>query len=491
MSLRFNLSRRNYRKERHVIRRFTIVCVSVALCAAGVTQLFAAGPQTNAATKAIVYVEGLQNTDGGFPDFAAASSPSATIEAEFAFAAVGVNPATIRKGGMSPADYLATQAVSYSGTPGGAAKLVIGIAMMDLDATSFGSIDALAAMEASYNTGTGQFGSDLFAQSLYMLAERSLARPVPPLAVTYLEAQQHVDGGWEDCCGFGEDTDTTALVMRALIASGVPAADTHIVKGLAYLKASQQSDGGFPYSAPGASDPDSTAYSLQAIVAAGENINAGGPWDAGAGKTPLTALASLQNPANGALQYFGSDSAFATYQGVPGLMLSAFPEQQLYGPARDHKTDANGDGYSAADETTIANCGAASCGGFLTFATAESRTCKDAGRQCGVPNPPSDETGPARVAPPPATGYGCSVTLDTTGPLSTKDLARADVDLDGVVSILDLAKVATWFGNTIDANVSDPRWEGNMDGDNAISILDLAAMAANFTRSVANNCKVE
>jgi hypothetical protein len=97
----------------------------------------------------------------------------------------------------------------------------------------------------------------------------------------------------------------------------------------------------------------------------------------------------------------------------------------------------------------------------------------------------------ARVAVPPADGYGCDVTLDTVGPLTTVNLAMSDVDLDGVVSILDLSIVAGWFNNPIDPSSADPRWEGNMDGDGAISILDLSAMADNFNRSVANNCKIE
>lgn len=158
---------------------------------------------------------------------------------------------------------------------------------------------------------------------------------------------------------------------------------------------------------------------------------------------------------------------------------------------RDHKTDANGDGYSAADEITIPNCGVASCASITMFGIAETNTCKDAGRQCGVPNPPVDESGPARTAPPPAIGYGCSVTLDIVPPLTTKNLAKSDVDLDGVVSILDLSKVSGWFGNTINASPTDPRREGDMDGDGVITTLDLSAISANFGRSVADNCRIE
>jgi hypothetical protein len=83
------------------------------------------------------------------------------------------------------------------------------------------------------------------------------------------------------------------------------------------------------------------------------------------------------------------------------------------------------------------------------------------------------------------------VTLDTVGLMKTTTLAQSDIDLDGAVSILDLSKVATWFGNTINASAADPRWEGNLDGDASITILDLSAMAANFYRSVAMDCQIE
>jgi YVTN family beta-propeller protein len=158
---------------------------------------------------------------------------------------------------------------------------------------------------------------------------------------------------------------------------------------------------------------------------------------------------------------------------------------------RDHKTDVNGDGYSAADEDTTANCGVASCATITTFGTAETKTCKDPGANCGSPGAPADESVPARLAVPPAGGYGCSVTLDITPPKTTKKLAQSDVDLDGSVTILDLSKVASWYGNTINPSPTDPRWEGDMDGDGQITILDLSAMASNFGRSVAGDCQVE
>ncbi len=172
-------------------------------------------------------------------------------------------------------------------------------------------------------------------------------------------------------------------------------------------------------------------------------------------------------------------------------MLDPFGFSMTVTFPRNHAIDPNRDGYSAADEVTPANCSVASCGSITTFGTAETRTCKDPARVCGTPNPVADELGATRVAIPPATGYGCSVTLDTVGSLKTTKLAQSDIDLDGSASILDLSKVASWFGNAVNASSTDPRWEGNMDGDGSISILDLSAIAANFGRSVANNCLVQ
>ncbi len=309
--------------------RLLLACSGLLLCVGAVTHAIAADPQASAALKATNYVRTLQGTDGGFPDFADTSTPSATLDAVFAFGAAGIDPRTVERGGKGPDDYLATQASSFSSaTPGGAAKLVAGLATMDIDPMNFGGIDALAAMEANYQPATGKYGDDAFAQALFILAERSLSRPVPAASAAYLISLQKPDGGWEFCCGFGTDTNSTATAVRALVAAGTPSNDPAVVAAVEYLHANQNSDGGFPYAPPFESDANSTAYVIQAIVALGQSADAGGPWDLGGGANPLANLLSFQNPATGALIAFGADSPFATYQGIPGLVLKAFPEQE-------------------------------------------------------------------------------------------------------------------------------------------------------------------
>jgi hypothetical protein len=60
------------------------------------------------------------------------------------------------------------------------------------------------------------------------------------------------------------------------------------------------------------------------------------------------------------------------------------------------------------------------------------------------------------------------------------DVTRADVDGDGVVSILDLAKVAQYFAQPVPP--APERYK--QDADSVISILDLTRMAQVFTQHV-------
>ena len=87
------------------------------------------------------------------------------------------------------------------------------------------------------------------------------------------------------------------------------------------------------------------------------------------------------------------------------------------------------------------------------------------------------------VTPPDADGDGYSDAAEVAlgkDPNAYCDVMRADVDADATVSILDLSRVAQWFGQ------SAPPAPGRylQDGDSAISILDLAQMARYFLESV-------
>lgn len=168
--------------------------------------------------------------------------------------------------------------------------------------------------------------------------------------------------------------------------------------------------------------------------------------------------------------------------GVPDYLLTGGASAR-----RDHRADANGDGYTDADEGTPANCGVAACTNLTSYATAETGSCNDAGRSCGtvaispVGRPRTTSAG---------AGLGCWRTVDGVGVLTTTALAQSDIDLDGAVSILDLSIAGGWVGDKVGAG-DDPRWEGNLDSDGFVSVLDLARMASNYGRSVSAGCQVQ
>lgn len=305
----------------------------------------AATPQLHAAHDAIEYIRTLQRPDGGFPAFGTDSSPGSTIDTVFALAAANFDPTVFTTSGNGPDDYLAAQAASYSADPGAAAKLALAVSILGLDPSNFGGVDLLATMDAAYNDVTGAYGIDLFDQAFYMLELARLGTPVPSEANSYLLSLQQGDGGWEFASGFGTDTNTTAMVVQALIAGGTAASDPAIDDALSYLAGAQNFYGGFAYSAGFDPDPNSTAVVIQALVAAGEDLSESGPWAPG-GNTPIEGLLTFRNGANGAFQYFGSDSAFATYQAVPALVPAPFPAL----PPAKLSGDSDGDGCEDAEE---------------------------------------------------------------------------------------------------------------------------------------------
>ena len=302
-----------------------IIAVSLALACLLSGALFAqaATPQSTAAHDALDYVRTLQNADGGFPAFGSESSAGATIDAVLAFAADGVDVDDVQQAGNSPIDYLEVQAAAYSGTAGGAAKLVLGLVAAGEDPRDFAGEDWVAKMRSYYDASTHRYGEQTVDQAIYMLARESLGLSPQAGTAAYLESKQLTDGCWEFADGFGCDTNSTALAVQALVVADVDFDDASIEGALSYLKSSQNADGGFPYLVPSDSDANSTAFVLQALVAAGEDIDAGGPWEKPGGNTPMQALLSYQDAATGAFTftYGGQDNAYATYQAVPALLL--------------------------------------------------------------------------------------------------------------------------------------------------------------------------
>jgi prenyltransferase beta subunit len=277
---------------------------------------------TAAVDQAVAYIRSQQQDDGSF----AGLGPGSTADAVYALVAAGQNVAEVTKNGKSAIDYMRSQKEAAAKDPGLAAKLLIAMLLAGQS-----SEDLVSVVERSYDQATGRYGSDVSVHAYALIALRAAGQPIKPEAVDALKQLQLPDGGWsyDGTEATGSDTNTTALAVQALVATG-DASDV-VSRAIRFYRAQQNPDAGFPYSQAsefGAdSDANSTALSIQALIAAGEDIDA---WTQN-GRTPLERLAAFQND-SGAFRYSDAqpeDNAFATYQAVPALVKQTLPLEPI------------------------------------------------------------------------------------------------------------------------------------------------------------------
>ena len=281
----------------------------------------AAQPNTHTeeARKALDWMRSQQQPDGSFPGFGAGS----TVDAVLAIIAAGMDPDdSFIKNGRNPVDFLETKAKEIAATPGGAGKLLIVVATLKEDFRSFGGVNLLEAIGSNYPS-EGHYGKDAIGHAFAMLGLYAAGQPIPPKAVDYLKSAQTPEGGWAfsgDTKAGGADTNTTAVVVQALVAAGVSETDPMLEKAGEYLLSQENaSDGGFPYQQGGEfgsdSDVNSTAYVSQALRYLGERRGIG-------------FILSMQKP-NGAFRWMASeqdDNPGATYQAIPAILGATLVE---------------------------------------------------------------------------------------------------------------------------------------------------------------------
>lgn len=153
-------------------------------------------------------------------------------------------------------------------------------------------------------------------------------------AISWLRAQQCAGGGWEafrtstatpcpptSATSYsGPDTNSTALAIEGLVAQHATPARSP----LGFLEHLQASDGGWGYYG-GAIDPDSTALVIQALVALGVPVTS--PTLVKGSKDAASALLYFQLK-GGAFFYPGAPNVgnlLATCQAIPALAKRAFP----------------------------------------------------------------------------------------------------------------------------------------------------------------------
>ncbi|KHD10056.1 hypothetical protein PN36_32415 [Candidatus Thiomargarita nelsonii] len=277
----------------------------------------------NAAIKAEKWLRAQQQGDGGY------GSPSASSEAMLVVGANKINPALWKKAKNSLLRYWslgeATPAQQFAKTSAAAnAKLLLAAISTGQNPRLFGGVDLVTQLKTFYHENTGAFGTSNWDQALSMLAWHAAHATVPQEAATQLlEKRVNADKGWGFRPGSDSDTNSTALMVQALIAGGECPDSPVIVNALEYLKKAQNKDGGFPFSPGGASDTNSTAYVIQGLLATGENVGSAS-WSVN-GNIPMSFLLRSQRADGGFPWKPGQDSnALATEQTIPALLNQTF-----------------------------------------------------------------------------------------------------------------------------------------------------------------------
>lgn len=309
--------------SRRQIRRLTATgLMLVALCLSVLATPVSAQGNTASVEKAIAWLQTQQQPDGGFAGFSGASDPGATIDAIFAMVAaqtLGINADT-----ESAVKYLESGDIALvfaQTSAGSAAKLSLALAATGNDPHDFNGVDPLSIVEVG--AGLGMIGLGPYDHAIGIQALVATGTPVPELAIETARGSQIEDGSWAFdgtmTAGAG-DTNTTAMMVQALVAAGVTD-DEMVAKAMTYLLSAQNEDGGFPYQPGAESDANSTALVLQALIALNDSANAEAQAKA------ETALQGMQND-SGAFYYMTStpdDNAYATVQAIPALVGVAFP----------------------------------------------------------------------------------------------------------------------------------------------------------------------
>ncbi len=282
-----------------------------------------AGPCDDAAGKALAWLATQQNADGGFSGgFSPGSGVGSTADVILAVVAAGGDASAWKKNGRSPSDYLEAQVRAGRVTKAGEiAKTIMAVVATGGNPRSFGGMDLVGKLNALHKTGG--FGGTLYEDALGVLALVNAGQAVPEDVVARLIAAQAKDGAWAftgDTSAGAGDTNTTALVVQALIATGHRDA---VGNALDYFRRTQNADAGWPYQVPSPygteTDANSTANVLQALTAAGEPL---GNWSKGGQSDPLGALIRLQDAQTGAFNYQASTpgaNVLATAQAIPAL----------------------------------------------------------------------------------------------------------------------------------------------------------------------------
>jgi hypothetical protein len=276
------------------------------------------------ALRALTWMNEQQNADGSWSGWSG-PDPGAACDAALAYAAAGYDPDSVMAAGSitSAMDYLSSTASVFANKDAASAgKLALVVEAAGGDAHSSGGIDIVHILtDTWYSPTLGVFGeaNNSWHQAFAMLGLAAAGEAIPVSATQTLIGLQNTDGSWTDAWGF-DKPGSTGLALQALVAAGVPVADTSVVSGVLSLQNEQNAQGS--WDAFGSPSPNSTAYAVQGLLAADEDLESAA-WLKD-GHSPYDALAAMQK-VDGPFALGGIDNGLATWQAVPALLGRAYP----------------------------------------------------------------------------------------------------------------------------------------------------------------------
>jgi energy-coupling factor transport system substrate-specific component len=281
----------------------------------------------SAQARAITFLSGAQNADGGFgPDRGRPSSQLHTSWAVLGLAAAGRDPRRLRRGGRSPVDYI-VRGLGQVKVTGDIERTILALTAAHRSPRAVGGRDLVREL-IGRRRANGSFGGLVNQTSFAILALRAAGRPASDRTVRaaagWLASEHNADGGF-NFAGKGGDSgiDDTAAALQALVATGKRRTQT-VARAAAFLAARQNADGGLPLVPGDDSNAQSTAWAIQGLVAAGRDparLRRGGA------RSPLAYIRSLQT-ASGAVRYSRTSitsPVWVTAQALTGLARRPFP----------------------------------------------------------------------------------------------------------------------------------------------------------------------
>lgn len=275
--------------------------------------------RAEAAHKAMTWLRGQQViTDGSYFGSAAAS-----VETLLAIGANYEDAGEWRAATDAPSllDFLVEHGAEYSQEGvSEAGKLAVALSAAD----ACWPADAVKP-SAYYSPTLGALHTDAGFLAWGILGTLALDEPVPTDSVERLLGLALPDGGWEWSAEWGRDTNSTAVAIQALVASGVPVTHSVIISAQNYLQSAASPEGGYSYDPNAAwgnvADSNSTAYVLQALAALGVAVPEGA----------VNFLLGLQGE-DGALGWQVAQpaaNAGATQQAIPALLGQPYPIRRV------------------------------------------------------------------------------------------------------------------------------------------------------------------